>query len=107
MSKAAEPPTVLALNCGSSSLKFALFRVGEDAAETLIEGEAQAIGTPQAAFSARAAGRPPISQSRPDPRITPKRRGASSPCSPTSARRRPPPSATASFMAGLPCAIIA
>src|SRR3984957_8455826 len=60
MSQSAEHPIVLALNCGSSSLKFALFRVGEDAAETLIEGEAQAIGTPQAAFSSRAAGGAPI-----------------------------------------------
>lgn len=61
MSQAAEHPTVLVLNCGSSSLKFALFAVGAAEAETLIEGEAQAIGAPQAAFSARAADRAPIS----------------------------------------------
>jgi acetate kinase len=61
MSRAAEQPTVLVLNCGSSSLKFALFRVGVAGADALIEGEAQAIGTPQAAFAAKVAGAAPTS----------------------------------------------
>lgn len=65
MSKPSEQPTVLALNCGSSSLKFALFRVGPDAAETLLEGEADAIGAPQATFTAQAAGCAPSSVAGP------------------------------------------
>ena len=59
MSRPAEPPTVLALNCGSSSLKFALFGVGAAGPETLVEGEADAIGAPQATLSIQAAGRAP------------------------------------------------
>jgi acetate kinase len=61
MSKAADQPTVLALNCGSSSLKFALFHVNAAVTEALIEGEAEAIGTPQAMLSVRAAGCAPRS----------------------------------------------
>src|SRR3984957_17924823 len=57
MSNAAEKPTVLVLNCGSSSLKFALFRIGAPTAETLVEGEAEAIGTSEARFSFRTASR--------------------------------------------------
>src|ERR1700677_3129181 len=47
----------LSLNCGSSSLKFALFRQDGDVFETLIEGEAEAIGTPQSRLTV-GAGRP-------------------------------------------------
>jgi acetate kinase len=65
MSEPAGQPTVLALNCGSSSLKFALFRVGADVADTLIEGEAAAIGAPQATFTTQAAGRAPSSVADP------------------------------------------
>jgi acetate kinase len=54
---------VLALNCGSSSLKFALFSVDGAGAEALIEGEAEAIGTPDGRFSARAKDRELVSQS--------------------------------------------
>jgi acetate kinase len=58
-----QPGTILALNCGSSSLKFGLFRVGEAVLERLIDGEAEAIGTPQARFSAMILGGEPISES--------------------------------------------
>ncbi|HVG26288.1 MAG TPA: hypothetical protein VM865_01685, partial [Acidobacteriaceae bacterium] len=43
---------VLALNAGSSSLKFGLFQVSGDAAETLLAGEAESIGSPASRFSA-------------------------------------------------------
>ncbi|HEY6990160.1 MAG TPA: hypothetical protein VH369_17320 [Bryobacteraceae bacterium] len=35
---------VLALNCGSSSLKFGLYRMGDSGPELLREGEAEEIG---------------------------------------------------------------
>src|SRR5690349_16420818 len=38
---------VLALNSGSSSLKFGLYRVGPSSAETLFEGGAEATGEAQ------------------------------------------------------------
>jgi acetate kinase len=53
MSEADEIRTVLALNCGSSSLKLA---------EPLVEGAADAIGTPEARFSARVQGGASISE---------------------------------------------
>jgi acetate kinase len=65
MSHADDSRTVLALNCGSSSLKFGLFRVDEAAIERLIDGEADAIGTPQARFSAKVQGGEPISETVP------------------------------------------
>ena len=43
----AEPepqPTILALNSGSSSLKFGLYRTGAECTEGLLFGEAEAIG---------------------------------------------------------------
>lgn len=44
---------VLALNSGSSSLKFGLYRVGPERSEVLLAGEAEAIGDAQASkFSA-------------------------------------------------------
>jgi acetate kinase len=61
MSKPGEKPTVLALNCGSSSLKFALFAVDSKGVEKLIEGEAEAIGTPQAKLSAQPVRLAPMS----------------------------------------------
>ena len=36
--------TILALNSGSSSLKFGLYRVGSARTETLLCGEAESIG---------------------------------------------------------------
>jgi acetate kinase len=47
---------ILALNCGSSSLKFGLYRVGASRTEMLLTGEAEAIGEPAAAFHARDSG---------------------------------------------------
>jgi acetate kinase len=44
---------VLALNSGSSSLKFGLYRVGIERTETLLSGEAAAIGDTGAKFTAR------------------------------------------------------
>jgi acetate kinase len=43
---------ILALNSGSSSLKFGLYRVGPTKTETLVSGEAEAIGTADAGFHA-------------------------------------------------------
>ena len=45
--------TVLALNSGSSSLKFGLYRVGSSRTETLLAGEVESIGDKEARFSAR------------------------------------------------------
>ena len=47
----AEPrPPVLALNSGSSSLKFALYRVGPSRIEMLLSGEAESIGDKKGKF---------------------------------------------------------
>jgi acetate kinase len=43
---------VLALNSGSSSLKFGLYRVGLSQTETMLSGEAQAIGAHESRFCA-------------------------------------------------------
>jgi acetate kinase len=47
---------ILALNCGSSSLKFGVYRVGASRTEMLLTGEAESIGEPTAAFHARDSG---------------------------------------------------
>ena len=44
--------TVLALNSGSSSLKFGVYRVSPGQIDTLLSGEASALGSPQSSFSA-------------------------------------------------------
>jgi acetate kinase len=52
----AEPepqPTILALNSGSSSLKFGLYRTGAECTEGLLFGEAEAIGDENGKFSAQ------------------------------------------------------
>jgi acetate kinase len=50
----AEPElTVLALNSGSSSLKFGLYRVGSARVEILLSGEAESIGDKDGKFVAR------------------------------------------------------
>ena len=50
----AEPrPPVLALNSGSSSLKFALYRVGPSRTEMLLSGEAESIGDKKGKFRAQ------------------------------------------------------
>ena len=45
-------PPVLALNSGSSSLKFGLYRVGSSQTEMLLSGEAELIGDKEAKFRA-------------------------------------------------------
>jgi acetate kinase len=45
--------TILALNSGSSSLKFGLFRVGSARTETLFSGEAESIGEKKGKFHAQ------------------------------------------------------
>jgi acetate kinase len=45
-----ETRTILALNSGSSSLKFGLYRVGPSKIEMLVSGEAESIGEPDAEF---------------------------------------------------------
>jgi acetate kinase len=49
----AEPRPVLALNSGSSSLKFGLYRVGSSRTEMLLSGEAEAIGDTGGKFHAQ------------------------------------------------------
>jgi acetate kinase len=50
----AEPGlNVLALNSGSSSLKFGLYRVGSSRTETLLSGEAESIGDRESRFRAQ------------------------------------------------------
>jgi acetate kinase len=44
---------ILALNCGSSSLKFGLYRVGASGTEMLLTGEAESIGDGTGKFHAR------------------------------------------------------
>jgi len=45
--------TVLALNAGSSSLKFGLFRAGSGSVETIVSGSVDAIGEETGRFTAR------------------------------------------------------
>ena len=52
MTGSAEARTILALNSGSSSLKFGLYRVGPSETEALVYGEAEAIGEANAKFHA-------------------------------------------------------
>jgi acetate kinase len=52
MTGTAETCTILALNSGSSSLKFGLYRVGPSKTEMLVSGEAEAIGEADAKFHA-------------------------------------------------------
>ena len=61
----ADNQTVLALNCGSSSLKFVLFQMDGASAEPILEGEAEAIGAPGGHFSAHAKTGEIISQAGP------------------------------------------
>jgi acetate kinase len=56
-------PIVLALNSGSSSLKFGLYGVGSTRTETLLSGEAEAIGEKAGKFhAADAAGNVSVSE---------------------------------------------
>jgi acetate kinase len=59
---------VLALNSGSSSLKFGLYRVGAAQAELLISGEAESIGDPGSKVSAKdAQGKSLLAETAPLP----------------------------------------
>jgi acetate kinase len=51
---------ILALNSGSSSLKFGLYRVGPSTHEPLLSGQADAIGLPTGSFHARLATGPSV-----------------------------------------------
>jgi acetate kinase len=53
MAKAEPGSTILALNSGSSSLKFGLYRVGPSATEMLLSGEAESIGGRDGKFHAQ------------------------------------------------------
>jgi acetate kinase len=53
MTDADPRPPVLALNSGSSSLKFGLYRLGSSQTEMLLSGEAQSIGDKQGKFHAQ------------------------------------------------------
>ena len=44
---------ILALNSGSSSLKFGLYRVGSARVEALLSGEAESVGDKEGKFVAR------------------------------------------------------
>jgi acetate kinase len=62
------PAPMLALNSGSSSLKFGLYRVGSSKIETLLSGEAESIGDGDATCSARDAhGRTLLAETAPIP----------------------------------------
>ncbi|MGA2127393.1 MAG: acetate/propionate family kinase [Xanthobacteraceae bacterium] len=52
--------TVLALNSGSSSLKFGLYRVGSSRTDILMSGEAESIGDRQGRFHAQGPGDKPL-----------------------------------------------
>lgn len=49
---------ILVFNCGSSSLKFALFELHDGSEEVIARGEAEAIGTPEARLTLDGAGGP-------------------------------------------------
>jgi acetate kinase len=53
MISAGSRSTVLALNCGSSSLKFGLYRVEASIPNVLLSGEVESIGDPQGKFWAK------------------------------------------------------
>jgi acetate kinase len=53
MTDAGSELTVLALNSGSSSLKFGLYRVGSSRTQMLLSGEAQSIGAKNGTFYAQ------------------------------------------------------
>jgi acetate kinase len=53
MAKAEPGSTILALNSGSSSLKFGLYGVGPSATEMLLSGQAEAIGGKDGSFHAQ------------------------------------------------------
>jgi acetate kinase len=56
MAEAKRPFDILALNSGSSSLKFGLYRVGSSHTEMLLSGEAESIGGENGRFHAKGSG---------------------------------------------------
>jgi acetate kinase len=64
MTSAASRSTVLALNCGSSSLKFGLYRVEASIPKALLSGEVESIGDPQGKFWAKDANDKPLVSAR-------------------------------------------
>jgi len=63
MTNAAADLPILALNSGSSSLKFGLYRVGSSRIEMLLSGEVEAIGAADGKFHARdSRGNPLLSE---------------------------------------------
>ena len=91
---------VLALNSGSSSLKFGLYRVGASRTEMLLSGEAESIGEPSGKFQARDSQGNALLVTRPHPfPANGKRSSASEDFSPTPKCRRRPRSGIESCMA--------
>ena len=60
MASAGPRSSVLALNCGSSSLKFGLYRVESSIPKVLLSGEAESIGDRQSKFWAKDANDKPL-----------------------------------------------
>ncbi len=56
--------TILALNCGSSSLKFGLYSADPNKAESILEGEAEEIGREHAKFWYRRKSEPRVEEQR-------------------------------------------
>ena len=53
---------ILALNCGSSSLKFGLYSADAESAESLLDGEAEEIGGKHSTFWFQTPGKPKIDE---------------------------------------------
>jgi len=99
MAKAEPSSTILALNSGSSSLKFGLYEVGLSATEMLLSGEAEAIGGKDGGFHALDSnGNSVLSEADLFPTHE-KRSSASADCLPTPTCPYPPRSDIASFTA--------
>ena len=53
---------ILALNCGSSSLKFGLYSADPESAESILDGEAEEIGGSHSSFWFQTQGKPKIDE---------------------------------------------
>src|SRR5438874_12837625 len=99
MAKAEPSSTILALNSGSSSLKFGLYGVGPSATEMLLSGQAEAIGGKDGSFHAQDSnGNSVLSEAASLPKHE-QRSSASADCLPTRTCPYPPRSDTASSTA--------
>jgi hypothetical protein len=97
---------VLALNSGSSSLKFGLYRVGPAQTDLLLGGEAESIGEGAGKFHARdARDNVLLAETAPSPTRT--RLPVSENSLTTAAPRFPPRSVTGLCMAAPDCGSIA